>query len=169
MRESQSQMKAMAKDPGLNFEKLQERYTRNMFDVHLLVKWAGEQGRQTDMRMACFEAYFGRAENISDADVLAGCAENAGLDAKAARDVLASGQYANAVREDEAKYQQAGVSAVPAYVINQTCLVSGAQQPDTLVQDSTRKQQSGWRYHRLQWYPRTDGAQSRTVDPDYAR
>ena len=134
MRESQAQMKTIATDLGLNFEKLQERYTRNTFDAHRLVKWAEEQGKQTDMKMACFEAYFGRAENISDARVLISCAQNAGLNDSEAETVLASEQYAEAVREDEAKYQQAGVSAVPAYIINQTYLVSGAQEPETLIQ-----------------------------------
>jgi len=37
------------------------------------------------------------------------------------------------VREDEARYQKAGVSAVPAYIINQKYLISGAQEPETLV------------------------------------
>lgn len=134
MRESQSQMKAIAEDLGLNFEKLQERYTRNTFDAHRLVKWAGEQGRQTAMKQACFDAYFGRAENISDAGVLVSCAESAGLDGNKASAVLSSDQYADAVRRDEAEYQQAGVSAVPAYIINQTYLVSGAQEPETLIQ-----------------------------------
>jgi predicted DsbA family dithiol-disulfide isomerase len=133
-RDNQSQMMVVAKDLGLNFEKLQERYTRNTFDAHRLVKWAGAQGKQTAMKMACFEAYFGRAENISDAEVLVNCAESAGLEGSEARAILSSDQYADAVREDEAKYQQAGVSAVPAYIINQTYLVSGAQEPETLIQ-----------------------------------
>jgi predicted DsbA family dithiol-disulfide isomerase len=134
VRENQDQMMDVARDLGLNFEKLQERYTRNTFDAHRLVKWAGDQGRQTDMKMACFEAYFGRAENISDPGVLVSCAESAGLDGNQAKAVLDSDQYAEAVREDEAKYQQAGVSAVPAYIINQTYLISGAQEPATLIQ-----------------------------------
>ena len=56
-----------------------------------------------------------------------------GLDGSQAREVLASDQYAEAVREEEAQYQQAGVSAVPAYIINQKYLISGAQEPETLV------------------------------------
>lgn len=134
MRDNQSQMMAVAKELGLNFEKLQERYTRNTFDAHRLVKWAEDQDKQTDMKMACFEAYFGRAENISDTDVLVACAESVGLDGGEARAILLSDQYADAVRKDEAKYQQAGVSAVPAYIINETYLVSGAQEPETLIQ-----------------------------------
>lgn len=133
MRANQAQMMEIAADLGLNFEKLQERYTRNTFDGHRLVKWAGEHGKQTDMKLALFEAYFGRAENVSDAEVLVRCASAVGLDAEQARAVLDSDQYAEAVRQDEARYQQAGVSAVPAYIVNQKYLISGAQEPDTLV------------------------------------
>ncbi|MDF0748706.1 DsbA family oxidoreductase [Marinobacter sp. 71-i] len=133
MRANQAQMMEVAKGLGLNFEKLQERHTRNTFDAHRLVKWAGEQGKQTEMKMAFFEAYFGRAENISNPDALIHCIEAIGLDGDKAREVLASDRYADAVREDEAKYQQAGVSAVPAYIVNQQYLISGAQEPETLV------------------------------------
>ncbi|WP_425593657.1 DsbA family oxidoreductase [Marinobacter alexandrii] len=133
MRANQTQMMEIAKDLGLNFEKLQERYTRNTFDGHRLVKWAGEQGKQTEMKMALFEAYFGRAENVTDTDVLISCASSVGLDAEEAQAVLSSERYADAVRADEARYQQAGVSAVPAYIVNQKFLISGAQEPDTLI------------------------------------
>ncbi|WP_286220513.1 DsbA family oxidoreductase [Marinobacter apostichopi] len=133
MRANQAQMMELAKDLGLNFEKLQERYTRNTFDGHRLVKWAGEQGKQTELKMALFEAYFGRAENVTDAEVLTSCATSVGLDAEDARAVLSSDRYADSVREDEARYQQAGVSAVPAYIVNQKYLISGAQEPDTLI------------------------------------
>ena len=134
MRATQNQMMTTAKDLGLNFEKMQERFTCNTFDAHRLVKWAGEQGRQTAMKQALFDAYFGRAENVSDRDVLLSCAENAGLGSAKAAEVLDSDQYAKTVREDEATYQQAGVSAVPAFIINRKYLISGAQEPDALVQ-----------------------------------
>jgi len=134
MEEAQSQMVSIATDLGLNFEKMQQRYTRNTFDAHRLVKWAEENGKQTAMKLACFDAYFGHAANISDPEILADCAEKAGLEASKAREVLSSDQFAEAVRQDEAKFQQAGVSAVPAFIVNDKYLISGAQEPDTLVQ-----------------------------------
>ena len=134
MRFNQSQMMTIAKDLGLNFEKIQERLTCNTFDAHRLVKWAGEQSRQTGMKQALFEAYFGRAEDVSDHDILIRCVETLGLDSAKARDVLNSDQYAGAVREDEATYQKAGITSVPAFIINSKYLISGAQEPETLVQ-----------------------------------
>ncbi|HDZ08026.1 DsbA family oxidoreductase [Pseudohongiella sp.] len=133
MRDAQANMMAIAKDLGVNFEKLQERLTANTFDAHRLVKWADEQGKQTEMKQALFEAYFGEALNVSDTNVLMGCVKSIGLDAEAAGQVLASDQYAEEVREDEAKYQQAGVSSVPAFIINNKYLISGAQEPEVLV------------------------------------
>ncbi|MBZ2168687.1 DsbA family oxidoreductase [Marinobacter sp. F4216] len=134
MKANQAQMTAIAAELGLNFDKLQERHTRNTFDAHRLLKWAAEQGDQTALKLAFFESYFGRAENISNTDVLLACVEQVGLDAEEAKAVLSSNRYADAVREEELRYQQAGVSAVPAYIINQKYLISGAQEPTVLME-----------------------------------
>ncbi|MDO3387168.1 DsbA family oxidoreductase [Gilvimarinus sp. SDUM040013] len=134
MRESQTQMMKIAKQLGVNFDKLQERFTCSTFDAHRLVKWADDEDKSTAMKQELFEAYFGRAENVSDHDVLVQCAEAIGLNATRARDILASDSYAQAVRNDEATYQHAGVTAVPAFIINQIYLISGAQEAETLAQ-----------------------------------
>lgn len=133
MRAAQSNMMTIAKDLGVNFEKLQERLTANTFDAHRLVKWAGEQGQQTAMKQALFEAYFGQALNVSDRDVLLGCVKTLGLDVTQAAEVLDTDKFADAVREDEATYQKAGVSSVPAFIINRKYLISGAQDPEVLA------------------------------------
>ncbi len=133
MQAAQTDMMHIAEDLGLNFTRLQERYTRNTFDAHRLVKWAAGHGRQTEMKKAFFEAYFGHAANISDPEVLVEWVQTTGLDGAEAQSILASDDYAEAVRADEATYQQAGVSAVPAFIINQQYMISGAQEPDTLV------------------------------------
>lgn len=134
MSANQTQMMGIATELGLNFEKMQERFTCNTFDAHRLVKWADEQGQSTAMKQALFEAYFGRAEAVSEPEVLLRCVEEAGLEPESARAVLDTDQYARTVREDEAKYQQAGISSVPAFVINNKYLISGAQEPESLVQ-----------------------------------
>ncbi|MFP2769319.1 DsbA family oxidoreductase [Oceanisphaera sp. KMM 10153] len=134
MRENQSNMLTIATELGLNFEKIQERLTCNTFDAHRLVKWAGEQGQQTAMKQALFDAYFGKAMDVSDHTVLLGCVTALGLDPVKAKRILDSDQYTAMVREEEATYQQAGVTSVPAFIINSKYLISGAQEPDALVQ-----------------------------------
>ena len=133
MRANQSHMMTIASELGINFENIQQRLTCNTFDAHRLVKWAGEQGQQTAMKQALFDVYFGHAMNVSDHAVLLGCVETLGLDSATAKQVLESDQYAAAVREDEATYQQAGVTSVPAFIINSKYLISGAQESDSWV------------------------------------
>jgi predicted DsbA family dithiol-disulfide isomerase len=133
MRASQQSMMQIAADLGLNFDKMQQRFTCNTFDAHRLVKWAAAFDKQTAMKQALFDAYFGFAEDVSKIEVLQRCAEKAGLNGADALKVLQSGQFTDEVRTEEAQYQQAGISSVPAFVINQRYLISGAQDPATLA------------------------------------
>lgn len=130
----QDQLQSIARELGLNFDKLHQRDVRNTFNAHRLVKWAAEQGFATEMEKALFEAYFGHNAQITDRDVLASYAERAGLSSSAAREMLESNQYTDAVRQDEARWQQAGIHSVPAFIINNQYLISGAQEPETLIQ-----------------------------------
>lgn len=133
MRASQQSMMQIAADLGLNFAKMQQRFTCNTFDAHRLVKWAASFDKETAMKQALFEAYFGFAQDVSSHEVLLQCTENAGLDKTAALKVLQSNDFAQQVRDEEARYQNAGISSVPAFIINQRYLISGAQDPATLA------------------------------------
>jgi len=133
MEAAQRNMMDIASGLGLDFSRMQERFTANTFDAHRLVKWAAGYGRASEMKLACFDAYFGRAADVSDHLVLLDCVAAAGLDVEEARGVLASGAESETVRQDEARYREAGISAVPAFILNQRYLISGAQEPQTLV------------------------------------
>lgn len=132
--QSQKQMMAIAADLGINFEKMEQRYTCNTFDGHRLVKWATRFDKQTPMKLALFDAYFGQGLSVDKRDVLLNAAEQAGLDRTQASDILDSDEYKEQVRQEEQQYQQAGVSSVPAFIINQKYLISGAQEPDSLAE-----------------------------------
>ena len=134
MRAAQANMMDIAAGLGLNFTKMQQRFTCNTFDAHRLVKWAATENKATQMKLALFDAYFGEAKDVSASAVLADCAEQAGLDKSEAERILATDEFANTVRDDIAKYQQAGISSVPAFIINNKYLISGAQEPAQLAQ-----------------------------------
>lgn len=137
MRDNQAKMQVIASSLGINFDLIQQRLTCNTFDGHRLVKWADEQNKQqhkqTELKKALFSVYFGEAQNIADHEVLLACVEAVGLDRTAAKAILESEQYGAAVREDEARAQAAGISSVPAFIINGQYLISGAQEPAALV------------------------------------
>lgn len=133
MRAAQENMIRIATELGLNFSKMQQRFTCNTFDAHRLVKWADTQHKATAMKQALFNAYFGEAADVSNHEVLMQCAQSTGLDKDAAAKVLATNEYADIVDADIAKYQHAGISSVPAFVINNKYLISGAQEPSQLA------------------------------------
>jgi predicted DsbA family dithiol-disulfide isomerase len=106
----------------------------NTFDAHRLLHWAGLQGRPLALKRALLQAYHGRGENIADAEVLVAAVREAGLDAAQAADVLASGTYADEVRAAERHWQEAGISSVPAVILNDRYLISGGQPPEVFEQ-----------------------------------
>ena len=110
----------------------------NTFDAHRLLHWAGLEGRQYQLKLALFDAYFTHCLNPSDHEVLADVAGRAGLDRDTALDVLASGRYADEVREVERFWQAQGISAVPAVIINERYLISGGQ-PADVFENAIRK------------------------------
>lgn len=143
MQQSQQMLMQLAAGLGLNFSGMEQRLTCNTFDAHRLLKWAAaaypatsvqQVSAQTALKLVLFDAYFGHAKQVSEVDVLLRCVAAAGLDADAAQQVLDSSQFADDVRAEEAAYQQAGISSVPAFVINQRYLISGAQEPAQLAE-----------------------------------
>ncbi len=106
----------------------------NTFDAHRLLHWAGLEGRQQALKHALFEAYFTKGQDFGDPDVLVEAATAAGLDAERAREVVASDRFAVEVRAAEQRWQAAGISSVPAVVIDNRYLISGGQPADAFEQ-----------------------------------
>ena len=115
---------------GFRFDMDKRGRIFNTFDAHRLLHWAGLQGKQRELKMALFDAYFTRGDNPGSHDVLVRVAGEVGLDPSEAGEVLASGAYADDVREEEEFFQRNGISAVPAVIVNQRHLISGGQPPE---------------------------------------
>ena len=94
----------------------------------------GPIGRQRELKHALFKANFTDGANVSDHGVLVDAAVAAGLDGDEAREVLASGRYAEEVRDAEREWISRGIRSVPAIVINGTWLISGGQPADAFEQ-----------------------------------
>ncbi len=124
---SREMIRTRAAELGFRMQVSEESRIYNTFDAHRLLHWAKLQGRQNQLKNGLFKAYFTEGLDPSKHDVLVGAADAAGLDADQARDVLTSGRYADAVREEERLWQSRGISAVPTVVINERYLIFGGQ------------------------------------------
>jgi predicted DsbA family dithiol-disulfide isomerase len=119
----------------------ERRHVWNTFDAHRLLHWAGLEGApgaQRALKHALLKAYHGDGRNPGAHEVLLDLAAQVGLDVERARTVLAGGEFADAVREAERFWQEAGISSVPAVVINRRHLISGGQ-PSAVFEQALRQ------------------------------
>nr|NLI49930.1 DsbA family oxidoreductase [Propionibacterium sp.] len=100
-------------------------------DAHRLVKLAATVGLARKVETALMLAHFSEGRDVSDHGVLAEVAVGAGLDANRVAEVLASDEYADAVRADQAEAAALGVRGVPFFVVDGRFGVSGAQSAET--------------------------------------
>ncbi|MCB1847437.1 MAG: DsbA family oxidoreductase [Halieaceae bacterium] len=130
---------------GFHFDYYDGMRIYNTFSAHQLLHWAGEQGRQTELKLALFEAFFSRRENVGDSELLAAVAGRVGLDSDEARRVLAGGVYAQAVRTEQARWLEREVHAVPMFFLNDSYGIPGAQEPTTFLRvlEKLRSRASG--------------------------
>jgi predicted DsbA family dithiol-disulfide isomerase len=108
----------------------------NTFNAHRLLHWTGleDAQRQLALKKALFKAYFTDGRSPADEQVLLDAVQAAGLDVARAREILASDEYAQDVREQEEFYTSHGIHAVPAVIVNDRHLIQGGQPPEVFEQ-----------------------------------
>ncbi len=128
------QVRAAGETEGIDFAFERMKRTPNTIDSHRLIRHAGQKARQDAVVQALFDAYFLRAEDIGDPEILAAAAAEAGLDAEDTRAFLAGDAEAEAVRAEDKGARQAGISGVPCFIFNRRHALAGAHPPEVLHQ-----------------------------------
>ncbi len=126
---------------GFEFGVGKRSRTYNTFDAHRLLHWAGvagPAGSQGALKHALLRAYFTDGRDPSQAGVLVELAAQVGLDPDEAARILASDKFSAEVRQAQDFYQQAGIHAVPAVIINDRHLIQGGQ-PVEVFERALRK------------------------------
>lgn len=108
----------------------------NTFAAHQLLAAALADGVLAQQALAdgLFRAYWRDGADIGDREVLVAVASDAGMAEDRARVVLTGEEYATAVREEERYAREAGIRAVPTFVLDGRLAVTGAQPPAILAQ-----------------------------------
>ncbi|WP_054112776.1 DsbA family oxidoreductase [Marinagarivorans algicola] len=132
--ENRQRMAEAGQRAGFTFNFDDARIMINSFDLHRLLMWAGEQGKQTALKLAFFEAHFTDLKYLNQEEVLLEVVEQVGLDKEQARNILQSDQYAQAVRQAQARFKQLGISSVPTFIINDKYALSGGQPSESFIQ-----------------------------------
>lgn len=120
------QVAEQAETVGLTYHFDTMKYS-NTFDAHRLAKSAAEEGKEKELTERFFQAYFTESELLSDHAALVRLAEEIGMKAGVAEEVLGSCKFRNKVNEDIDVAKQIGVQGVPFFVLNEKYAISGAQ------------------------------------------
>ena len=124
-----TRMKGLMDEEGLPYGKRSHTYNSRLSQE--LGKWADTQEGGEAMHDALYRAYFVNAVNVGDAGALLKIVEAVGLDVTAAREVLESRSFSDAVDADWNLSRQYGVTGVPTFVAGQKGVV-GAQPYEAL-------------------------------------
>ncbi len=137
-----AKMAAVAADLGFTFNRGPGFRMRNSFDAHRLLTWAAAledpdqaaaTGVQTALKLALFAAHFTDNRDVSDHAVLADVAASVGLDRTRAAAILASGEFGEMVRSEEAYWADQNITGVPAFILGGRMMIPGAQDPDVFI------------------------------------
>ncbi|MDB5822273.1 MAG: oxidoreductase [Herminiimonas sp.] len=138
MQHNQETIRVRGEEVGFKFDMDRRNRVYNTFDAHRLLHWAEIEGKQPALKHALFTAYFTEGRNVSDPEVLADVAERAGLNPVRAREIVASDQYADDVRQRERFYLDQGIHSVPAVIVNDQYLIQGGQ-PAAVFEQALRQ------------------------------
>lgn len=129
-----ARLSALGDEAGIDYrwDEIQRVSSRAALD---LVAWVeANEGSATAERLhdRLFLAYFTEGANIADAELLVQWAADVGIDRSVAAEAVAGGAGHEAVEDELVQAGQRGISGVPAFVFEDTWMVSGAQDVETL-------------------------------------
>jgi len=126
-KESQQRMAEAGAELGFTFDYFDEMRMSNTFDAHILLEYAKDFGKQTELKMRLTKAFFSERKDVSKRAVLKEALLDVGLNADQALAKLENDEARYEVRSKEGYWQNLGVSSVPTIVFNKKSAVTGAQ------------------------------------------
>jgi predicted DsbA family dithiol-disulfide isomerase len=118
---------------GIPFAYEKMKVQPNTLNAHRLMLHAERAGRQDELAEELFRAHFTEGANLTDRETLADVAARAGLDRKAAADYLAGDADRDQIARADVEARSAGIGGVPFFIFNRKVGVSGAQDPENLL------------------------------------
>lgn len=112
---------------GFKFDYFEDMRIVNTRDAHILLDYAKENGKQTELKMRLVESFFSERKDVSIKETLKLALEEVGLNVDEGMARLDSDDARNKVQTEEAYWQNLGVTSVPTIVFNKKSAVTGAQ------------------------------------------
>jgi len=129
---------------GIAFDFDRIRIQPNTLSAHRLIGWAQHEQDAETLVERLFAAYFIEGRDVGDHAVLAAIAGEAGFDVAEARAWLDGDGGRDAIAQMDVRARTLGVSGVPFFIFDGRVAVSGAHEPEVLLQaiDQAREAQT---------------------------
>ncbi|XPV77566.1 MAG: DsbA family oxidoreductase [Desulfovibrio sp.] len=131
---SNESMTKLGAEFGFTFDYSEGLRVRNTFKAHILLEYAKKLGKQTELKLQLFEAFFTHQKDVSDEQVLRDILVKSGLDADTALASINDPLLAKVVKERELFWRNNGVNSVPTMVYNDQSATKGAQSVESYKQ-----------------------------------
>ena len=133
-KDSQQRMIDAGEELGFTFDYFEGMRMANTRDAHVLLEFAHEKGKQTELKMRLMTAFFSERKDVSDRDILAEALKDVGLDVEKGMARLDNDSFRYEVTSKEQYWQGLGVSSVPTFVFDKKSALTGAQPVDVFKQ-----------------------------------
>jgi predicted DsbA family dithiol-disulfide isomerase len=129
-----ARIEAAGIDEGIAFAFDRVPRIPNTLDAHRLIRLGERLGSQDAIVETLFRAYFTEGADIGARATLIALAERAGLAARDVERYLGSDEDRELVQGEDDAARRMGIHGVPCFIFEQQYAISGAQEPDVLVE-----------------------------------
>ena len=129
--ESQQRMTQAGAELDFTFNYNQEMRMVNTFEAHVLLDYAAQFGKQTELNLALIAFFFTDQKDVSNREVLREAMLKVGLNADKGLAQLDDKTVEKDVRDKQQYWKDMGVNSVPTVVFNRKSAVTGAQPVET--------------------------------------
>ncbi|WP_261835710.1 DsbA family oxidoreductase [Vibrio ishigakensis] len=112
---------------GFTFDYYDDMKMYNTREAHLAIQFAAKYGKQLELKLALFDAFFGERKDVSDREVLAQLLAKVGLPVDEGIAYLDDINAISQLQNEESYWQGLGVRSVPTIVLNSREGLPGAQ------------------------------------------
>ncbi len=116
----------------MDFSKVEK--APNTLEAHRLMWLAQQEGKDDQLAYLLFQAYFAEGKDVEGTSSLLNIGREAGLSDTALQKFEHSKEGLKEVQQEEYQYRNAGVTAVPSFIVNNKYLVQGAQPAEAFLE-----------------------------------
>ena len=133
-KESKQNMTNVGKELDFTFDYFDEMRMVNTFEAHILLEYAKEFGKQTELKMCLTTAFFSERKDVSTREILKQALQTVGLNSDEGLAKLDNDEARKEIRTKQNYWKNLGITSVPTIVFNKKSAVTGAQPIATFKQ-----------------------------------